>query len=82
MKSPLEQFDIRSIKNLYTINIDLSLHNIYIPLFCIILCICIYIYINIYITKFISIYIQNIIELIYKFLNSLVKQQVGYYGLF
>ena len=82
MKSPLEQFDVRNIKNIYTINIDITIQNIFIPLVCIILCVFIYMFINLYNVRLIPIYVQYIIELIYKFIIGLVKQQIGNYGLF
>jgi len=82
MKSPLEQFDIINIKSIYTSYIDISFNNIFLPFICILICLCIYIYIYIHKSNFISSYIQQIIEIIYIFLNNLVKQQTGYYGLF
>ena len=82
MRSPLEQFDIRNIKNIYTIYFDITIQNVLLPLVCLILCIYIYIYINIHNIKLIPIYIQYIVEIIYKFLIDLVKQQIGNYGLF
>jgi F0F1-type ATP synthase membrane subunit a len=80
MKSPLEQFDIINIKLISISGIDFSYNNILIPFFLIILFISLYIYIN----KFtlIPFHIQNIIENIYIFLISLIKQQTNSYGLF
>jgi hypothetical protein len=82
MKSPLEQFDIINIKNIYTTYIDISLNNIFLPLISLITCIVIYIYIYVYKSNFILFYIQLYLEQIYIFLNNLVKQQAGNYGLF
>jgi len=82
MKSPLEQFDVINIKNIYTDNIDISINSIFIPTLSILIFISIYIYFNIYKSNFISIYVQQLIEYIYIFLNNLIKQQAGSYGLF
>jgi F0F1-type ATP synthase membrane subunit a len=82
MKSPLEQFDIINVKLISILGIDFSYNNILIPFFLIILFISLFIYI--YFDKFtiIPLHIQNIIENIYIFLISLIKQQTNTYGLF
>jgi len=82
MKSPLEQFDIINIKFISLLGFDLSFNNILIPFSLILLFFLIYAYI--YFDKFSIIpnYIQNIIENVYIFLISLIKQQTGSYGLF
>lgn len=80
MKSPLEQFDVFNIKVASIFGLDLSMNNILIPFFLILLFICVYVYI--YKFNIIPFYIQNMVESIYIFLVSLIKQQTGSYGFF
>jgi F0F1-type ATP synthase membrane subunit a len=83
MKSPLEQFDIINIKLISLLGVDLSFNNILVP-FCLVLLFFLFVVVFIYYNKLsiIPYYIQNILENIYAFLVSLVKQQTGSYGLF
>jgi F0F1-type ATP synthase membrane subunit a len=82
MKSPLEQFDIINIKLISIFGFDFSFNNILISFFLILFFL--FVVVFIYYNKLIIIpyYIQNILENIYAFLVSLVKQQTGSYGLF
>jgi len=82
MKSPLEQFDIINIKLISLLGVDLSFNNILVPFFLILLFFLLYVYIYFNKLSIIPNYIQNIIENIYIFLISLIKQQTGSYGLF
>jgi len=82
MKSPLEQFDIINVKLISILGIDFSFNNILIPFFLLLLFILLYIYIYINKLNIIPFHIQNIVENIYIFLISLIKQQTGSYGLF
>jgi len=82
MKSPLEQFDIINVKLISILGIDFSFNNILIPFALIILFLLLYIYLYINKLTIIPFNIQNIIENIYIFLISLIKQQTGSYGLF
>jgi F0F1-type ATP synthase membrane subunit a len=82
MKSPLEQFDIINIKLISILGIDFSFNNILIPFFLVLLFILLFIYIYINKLNIIPYHIQNIVENIYIFLISLIKQQTGSYGLF
>lgn len=82
MKSPLEQFDIINIKNITIFGNDYSFNNINIPIICILLACLIYIYFFRYKYNFIGSYIQVFLEFLYIFVNNLIKQQAGNYGLF
>lgn len=82
MKSPLEQFDIINVKLISILGIDFSFNNILIPFSLALLFILLYIYIYINKLNIIPFHIQNIVENIYIFLISLIKQQTGSYGLF
>lgn len=82
MKSPLEQFDIINVKSINTTLLDLSLNNIIIPFFLIILFISIYLFIYKNQWNIIPSYIQLIFETIYIFIINLIKQQANIYGLF
>ena len=82
MKSPLEQFDIINIKNINIFNNDYSINNISIPIICILLICIFYIFIYRYKYNFIGSYITAFLEHIYIFINNLIKQQAGNYGLF
>jgi len=82
MKSPLEQFDIINVKLISLFGFDLSFNNILIPFFLLILFLILYAYIYVKELTVISSYIQNIVENLYAFLISLIKQQTGSYGLF
>jgi F-type H+-transporting ATPase subunit a len=82
MKSPLEQFDIINIKSISILGIDFSFNNILIPLVLIFVFVVLYVYIHNNKLNIIPFYIQNLVENIYIFLISLIKQQTGAYGLF
>ena len=82
MKSPLEQFDIINIKLISLLGVDLSFNNILVPFSLILLFFLLYVYIYFDKLSIIPNYIQNIIENVYIFLISLIKQQTGSYGLF
>jgi len=82
MKSPLEQFDIINVKLISILGIDFSFNNILIPFFLILIFLIFFIYLFFNQLNIIPFYIQNIIENIYIFLISLIKQQTNFYGLF
>jgi F0F1-type ATP synthase membrane subunit a len=82
MKSPLEQFDIINIKNINIFNNDFSINNISIPIICILFICIIYIFIYRYKYNFIGSFITSFLEYLYIFINNLIKQQAGNYGLF
>lgn len=82
MKSPLEQFDIINIKNINIFGNDYSINNISIPIICILLVCIVYIFIYRYKYNFLGSYITSFLEHIYIFINNLIKQQAGNYGLF
>jgi F0F1-type ATP synthase membrane subunit a len=80
MKSPLEQFDILNIKNFFGAINDFSLNNIMLPFILII----IFFFLIILLlknAKIIPLYLQNILEIDYRFLISVIKQQAGIKGL-
>lgn len=79
MKSPLEQFDIVNVKNFFIFFNDFSFNNIMVPFF--ILLFFFVILINILKnTKIISLMVQQIVELLYRFIVSIIKQQAGIKG--
>jgi len=82
MKSPLEQFDIINIKLISIFGFDFSFNNILISFFLILFFLFVIIYIYYNKLNIIPYYIQNILEAIYSFLISLIKQQTGSYGFF
>jgi F-type H+-transporting ATPase subunit a len=82
MKSPLEQFDIINIKLISIFGIDFSFNNILVSFFLILAFLFIIIYIYYNKLNIIPYYIQNILENVYTFLISLIKQQTGSYGFF
>jgi len=82
MKSPLEQFDIINIKLISICGFDFSFNNILISFFLILFFLFVVIYIYYNKLNIIPYYIQNILEAIYSFLISLIKQQTGNYGFF
>src|SRR6202042_2848440 len=77
-----EQFDIINIKSIYTSNIDISFNNIMLPLLVFILVAIFIISFNIYNFRIIPLYLQKILEYIYIFIVSMIKQQAGNYGLY
>lgn len=80
MRSPLEQFDILNVKNLFIYLNDLSFNNIIIP-FLILLIIFVF-FINILInTKIVSLMVvQQLLEICYCFLILIIKQQASVKG--
>lgn len=82
MKSPLEQFDILNIKNFFSATNDLSLNNIMLPFILIIILFLIFlIIILLKNARIIPLTFQNILEIDYRFIISIVKQQAGIKGL-
>jgi F0F1-type ATP synthase membrane subunit a len=80
MKSPLEQFDILNVKHFFSAINDFSLNNIMLPFILII----IFFFLIILLlknAKIIPSYLQNILEIDYRFLISVIKQQAGIKGL-
>jgi F-type H+-transporting ATPase subunit a len=82
MKSPLEQFDIINIKLISILGVDFSYNNILISFFLILVFLFFIIYMYYNKLNIIPYYVQNILENIYTFLVSLIKQQTGSYGFF
>ena len=80
MKSPLEQFDILNVKNFSSAINDLSLNNIMLP-FILIIIFFFLIIILLKNEKIIPLNLQNILEIDYRFIISVIKQQAGIKGL-
>jgi len=82
MKSPLEQFDILNVKNFFgTIN-DFSFNSIIVPfVLIIILFISFLIFFLLKNAKIVPLILQNIIEMDYRFIINIIKQQAGFKGL-
>jgi F0F1-type ATP synthase membrane subunit a len=82
MKSPLEQFDILNVKNFFGAVNDLSLNSIMLPFILIIILFLIFLIIillrNAKIIPYIS---QYILEIDYRFVINIIKQQTGIKGL-
>jgi F-type H+-transporting ATPase subunit a len=82
--SPFEQFELNifslSILNLKSIGIDLSITNLTITLIFIIFVLINLISLSIYHAKIYPSRWQSVIELIYKFVQSLIKEQIGNKG--
>ena len=82
MKSPLEQFDILNIKNFFGVINDFSLNNIILPFILIIILFFIFlIFILLKNARIIPLIFQYIIEIDYRFIISIIKQQSGIKGL-
>jgi F0F1-type ATP synthase membrane subunit a len=80
MKSPLEQFDILNVKNFFTAINDYSINNIMLPFILII----IFFFLTILLlknAKIIPLNLQNILEIDYRFITNVIKQQAGIKGL-
>ena len=80
MKSPLEQFDILNVKNFFTAINDYSINNIMLPFILII----IFFFLIILLlknAKIIPLNLQNILEIDYRFIINVIKQQAGIKGL-
>jgi F0F1-type ATP synthase membrane subunit a len=82
MKSPLEQFDILNVKNFSSAINDFSLNSIMLPF---ILIIIIFFFFLIYLllkkARIIPLILQNILEIDYRFIINVIKQQAGLKGL-
>ena len=80
MKSPLEQFDILNVKHFSSAINDFSLNNIMLPFILII----IFFFLIILLlknAKIIPLNLQTILEIDYRFIISVIKQQAGIKGL-
>ena len=82
MKSPLEQFDILNIKNFFSAINDFSLNNIILP-FILIIIIFLFLLIGVLLknAKIVPLILQNILEIDFRFIISIIKQQTGLKGL-
>jgi F0F1-type ATP synthase membrane subunit a len=82
MKSPLEQFDIVNVRNFFGAINDFSFNSIMLPF---VLIIILFFFILIFIllknAKIIPLTLQNIMEIDYRFIISIIKQQTGLKGL-
>jgi F0F1-type ATP synthase membrane subunit a len=82
MKSPLEQFDILNVKFFFSAINDFSLNSIMLPF---ILIIIIFLFFLIFLllkkARIIPLILQNILEIDYRFIISIIKQQAGLKGL-
>jgi len=82
MKSPLEQFDILNIKNFSGAVNDFSLNNIILPFILIVILFFIFLIILLLKNaKIIPSVLQYILEVDYRFIISIIKQQTGLKGL-
>lgn len=82
MKSPLEQFDILNVKIFFSTINDFSFNNIMLPFILIIIFFLIFlIMILLKNAKIIPLNLQYILEVDYRFIISVVKQQAGIKGL-
>jgi F0F1-type ATP synthase membrane subunit a len=82
MKSPLEQFDILNVKNFFGAINDFSLNNIMLPfILIIILFSLLLISVLLKNARIIPLILQNILEMDYRFIISVIKQQAGLKGL-
>jgi len=82
MKSPLEQFDILNIKNFFSSTNDYSFNSILIPFVIIIFLFIIFLFFFLLKNaKTIPLVLQNVMEMDYRFLINIIKQQAGVKGL-
>lgn len=82
MKSPLEQFDILNVKNFFGAVNDFSFNNIMLPFLLIIILFSLYFFFLLYKkAKIIPLNFQYILEIDYRFIINIIKQQVGVKGL-
>jgi F0F1-type ATP synthase membrane subunit a len=82
MKSPLEQFDILNVKNFFSTINDLSLNNIMLPFLLIIIFFSLFlICLLLKNARIIPLILQNILEMDYRFIIGVIKQQAGLKGL-
>lgn len=82
MKSPLEQFDILNVKNFFGAINDFSFNNIMLPFLLIIIFFLIFLaFILLKNARIIPLNFQSILEIDYRFIISVIKQQAGIKGL-
>jgi F0F1-type ATP synthase membrane subunit a len=82
MKSPLEQFDIVNVKNFFGAINDFSFNSIMLPFVLIIILFFFFlIFVLLRNAKVIPFPLQYIIEMDYRFIISIIKQQTGIKGL-
>jgi len=82
MKSPLEQFDILNVKNFFGAINDFSFNSIMLPLLLIIIFFLIFLgFILLKNARIIPLNFQSILEIDYRFIISIIKQQAGIKGL-
>lgn len=82
MKSPLEQFDILNVKNFFGAINDFSFNNIILPFLLIIIFFLIFlVFFLLKNARIIPLNFQSILEIDYRFIISVIKQQAGIKGL-
>lgn len=82
MKSPLEQFDILNVKNFFSSLNDFSFNNIMLPfILVIIFFLSFLVFILLKNSKTIPLILQNVLEIDYRFIINIIKQQAGLKGL-
>jgi len=82
MKSPLEQFDILNVKNFFGVVNDFSFNSIMLPFLLIIIFFIIFlVFILLKNARIIPLNFQSILEVDYRFIISIIKQQAGIKGL-
>jgi F0F1-type ATP synthase membrane subunit a len=82
MKSPLEQFDILNVKNFFSTINDYSFNSIIVTfVLIIILFVSFLIFFLLKNAKIIPLILQNIMEMDYRFIINVIKQQAGFKGL-
>ena len=82
MKSPLEQFDILNVKNFFGAINDFSFNNIMLPFLLIIIFFLIFlVFFLLKNARIIPLNFQSILEIDYRFIISVIKQQAGIKGL-
>lgn len=82
MKSPLEQFDILNVKNFFSSVNDYSFNSILVPFVIIIFLFFVFLFfILLKNAKTIPLVLQSVVEMDYRFLINIIKQQAGIKGL-
>jgi F-type H+-transporting ATPase subunit a len=82
MKSPLEQFDILNVKNFFGAINDFSFNSIMLPFSLIIIIFFIFlVFILLKNARIIPLNFQSILEVDYRFIINIIKQQAGMKGL-
>lgn len=82
MKSPLEQFDILNVKNFFGAINDFSFNSIMLPFLLIIIFFLIFlVFILLKNARIIPLSFQSILEIDYRFIINIIKQQAGVKGL-